>query len=186
MDSYAVYRVTAQPGHGYQRSYVGHIRVDRWGGSVEEAVEARVQHHMHRPAKKGSAVWLRPCTGATHLTLARAQHKSTALRLELYHTLTSMLEIGELLVRGACFVRVPVPWNELVPLLDLVKGSASFGLFTARLREADISDLVGRHLRGECFGCGSTKHIVEDCGLDDRAHVQLHSKRDYAPFPRFS
>ena len=173
MARYAVYRITAQPGLGHRRSYVGLIRVDRWGTSVDGAVEARMQHHMHRPAKKGSAAWLRPCNDASYETPGTADDQQTALRMELYFTLATMRDSGALLVRGACFVRIPLPWNEVLPLLDLVKGGASFDLFTARLAQAHISELVGRHLRGECFGCGCKAHIVEDCALGDGSHIEL-------------
>ena len=125
---YAIYCGTAQPGLGPRRSYIGLVRVDRWGASPQEAADSRFHFHMERPAKKGSAVWLRPCSDAVWEVVDTDDDYPTALKKELYHTLTTMASGGPgfaALVRGACFVRVQLPWGDVVSLLDLVKGNAS-------------------------------------------------------------
>ncbi len=87
---YAVYWVNAQPGVGSRRAYVGYIEVGRWGSTVAEAVKARADFHMKRPAPKGSAAWLRPCTDAKSGLLASTNEEDEALKLELFWTLQTM------------------------------------------------------------------------------------------------
>ena len=40
--NFAIYRGAAQPGLAPRRSCVGLVRVDRWGSTLDEAVDARV------------------------------------------------------------------------------------------------------------------------------------------------
>ena len=76
---YAVYWVSALPGVGSRRPYAGYIRVDRWGSTVAEAAQARAAFHMQRPAPKGSAAWLRPCSDAQSGLLASTSDEGEAL-----------------------------------------------------------------------------------------------------------
>ncbi len=134
---YAVYWVNAQPGVGSRRAYVGYIEVARWGSTVAEAVKARADFHMKRPAPKGSAAWLRPCTDAKSGLMATTNEEDEALKLELFWTLRAMDEQGQYLARGACFVRVAVPWGLIVHLKDFAK--STFPVFCARLAAAEAA-----------------------------------------------
>ena len=51
---------------------------------MAEAAQARAAFHMQRPAPKGAATWLRPCSDAQSGLLASANDEEEALKLELY------------------------------------------------------------------------------------------------------
>jgi hypothetical protein len=116
---YAVYYVTAQPGLGHRRHYVGVVSCDK-SGDIDTAVENRIATHMQRPAPKGAAVWLRPTTNASkpHILYVTAD-KGKAYAAELYFTLRKMEPPFDLLTRGGPFCRVVLPWGEITPLLDV-------------------------------------------------------------------
>ena len=56
---WVIYRVTAQPGLGWGRAYVGACHIRTWGTTAEEAAAARAGDHFAHGAT--SAAWLRPC-----------------------------------------------------------------------------------------------------------------------------
>ena len=53
--------------------------------------------------------------GAT--IVGQATDRTTALRLELYHTFKTMSEGSPLRARGTCIVWASVPWGDVAPLL---------------------------------------------------------------------
>ena len=59
--NFAIYRGMAQPGLAPRRTYVGLTRVDRWGSTLDEAVDARVGTvglPIQRPSQcRNCAVW---------------------------------------------------------------------------------------------------------------------------------
>jgi hypothetical protein len=104
-EKYTIYRILAKPGVGYIRAYVGALRTQDWGQTPAEATTARAEAHLD--ASSGtSAAWLRPCTErleavpiGTGTTLVEAH------ALELYHTLRTMDNQGELAPAGPLRVR---------------------------------------------------------------------------------
>lgn len=165
--SYAVYRVTAQPGLGGRRVYIGALRIAKWdkGGCPQRAAEARCA--AHASGGRCSAAWLRKCTDFEPPTVLHV-----CMRLEevlAYELFAAMQEIRpgapfNLRVRGGPFCEIRVDWPavEDIARTGLVD---SWEACLAGVQGDAFSEWpdVQAHLAGACYRCGGTDHLAAEC-----------------------